>query len=266
MFKPYYKSTAAQQLRKKAMLKKNCRFITLCIIVTAGALLNAYLWNPEVERSSISESHIQRTSFSTLSRINNSREILPSIIEQANRSVLKVQSQRGNKVDSGTAFVVKNGYVLTSAHVAQNGRVRFFDQTGTAVKAQFIGSNRITDVALFRLNNPKSFSPLQLGDSSMALVGEAVIALGMPMNQDFTATSGILSAKNRVIDPQNSQVLFLQTDAAINPGSSGGPLLNAQGEVIGINTAMVSDAQNIGFALPIEIALDSARSLLTTTR
>jgi serine protease Do len=96
-------------------------------------------------------------------------------------------------------------------------------------------------------------SVLPLGDSEALDVGELVIAIGNPLGLNHTVTSGMISAKERIVPAEQGSLLdYLQTDSAINPGSSGGPLLNLRGEVVGINTAIVSDAQNIGFAVPID--------------
>lgn len=244
-------------------MTKHFRLISLCSLTLLGGGTNLWLYTQKNEPiESVNNPHIQKTSYSTTVAPSNSPLDLPTLVEESNRSVLKVQFKVGKKVDFGTAFVIKNGYILTNAHVAQNGNVQFYNQEGVEVKARFFGSDRTADVALFLLDDPTAIPAIPFGDSNQLRVGEPVVAIGMPMKQDFSATSGIVSGKGRSIDPQNKQLKFIQTDAAINPGNSGGPLLNQQGSVIGINTAMVSDGQNIGFALPIESAVSSARRLL----
>lgn len=205
---------------------------------------------------SASSVQIRTTGFS-------SEESLPDLIERTNRSILKIKAGR----EVGTAYVVRNGYVLTNAHVVRTRPIRLYTQAGDEVSARLIGTDSTTDVALLRLTVPSQIPSLTLGNSDQVRSGDAVIAIGMPFDQDFAATSGIISAKNRTrINLKHPTVEFLQTDAAINPGNSGGPLLNLQGEVIGMNTAIADRAQNIGFALPINTTVQSARKILAAPK
>jgi serine protease Do len=160
----------------------------------------------------------------------------------------------------GSGFVLNaEGYILTNNHVVKDAtdiRVRLSD--GREFTAKIIGRDALTDVALIRLNNtPKDLPTLVLGDSDALRQGDFVLALGSPFGLRDTATLGIVSAKHRAgINPGGTYDDFIQTDAAINPGNSGGPLFNLRGEVVGINTAIVSPqiGQGIGFAVPINIA------------
>ena len=156
----------------------------------------------------------------------------------------------------GSGFLINDGgFILTNAHVVQNATdIRVVrSQQRQEYPAKIIGIDYVTDVALIRIEPQTDMTVLPLGDSESLEVGEMVLAVGNPLGLNHTVTSGLISAKERIVPGERSAFLdYLQTDSAINPGSSGGPLLNLRGEVVGINTAIVSDAQNIGFAVPID--------------
>ncbi len=174
--------------------------------------------------------------------------------------------RRGQSLGSGFLLNAE-GYILTNNHVVKDAtdiRVRLSDNTEYAAKV--IGKDPVTDVALIKLTSPpRSLPTVVLGDSDALEQGDFVLALGSPFGLRDTATFGIVSAKHRVgVNPGGTYDDFIQTDAAINPGNSGGPLFNLRGEVIGINTAIVSPqiGQGIGFAVPIDLA----KSLLPQLR
>jgi len=172
----------------------------------------------------------------------------------------------------GSGFLVDAaGLILTNSHVAfgrQSIMVALDD--GTDLPAQLVGADPIFDLALLRIPTPSSgkFPVATLGDSERVRVGEEVLAIGNPMGLDQTLTRGIVSGINRVLPetPFSPMEPLIQTDAAINPGNSGGPLLNRCGEVIGINTAIIPEAQGLGFAIPINLAKAVMPSLLTQGR
>ena len=155
----------------------------------------------------------------------------------------------------GSGFIIsKDGYILTNNHVVEKAteiRVRLLNKE--QFKAKVIGRDPKTDIALIKIKANHSLSAATLGDSDALRVGDWVIAIGNPFGLGHTVTVGIISAKERIIGagPYDN---FLQTDAAINPGNSGGPLVNLEGKVVGINTAIVAQAQGIGFAIPINMA------------
>ncbi|HDZ89373.1 MAG: trypsin-like peptidase domain-containing protein [Deltaproteobacteria bacterium] len=155
----------------------------------------------------------------------------------------------------GSGFIIsEQGYILTNAHVINNAtdiRV-FLSEKQRDYPAKIVGADRLTDTALIKIEPDHFLSVVPLGNSDKLRVGEMVLAMGNPFGLRHSATSGIVSATERVSPGLNRTLVdFIQTDSAINPGSSGGPLLNLYGEVVGINTAMVSHAQSIGFAIPI---------------
>ncbi len=157
----------------------------------------------------------------------------------------------------GTGFIISaDGYIVTNSHVVEGAdkvTVNFDGKKDSALTATIVGTDSETDLALLKVDSPKSLPVLKFGDSDAAEVGEWVMAIGNPFGLSSTVTAGILSAKGRDLHagPFDS---FLQTDASINPGNSGGPLLNMAGEVIGINTAIRANAQGIGFAIPSNLA------------
>jgi serine protease Do len=147
------------------------------------------------------------------------------------------------------------GFALTNAHVVEKAtEIEVITLDGSKHKAKVVGADRKTDLAVLRLDDGKGrFSFARLGDSDRMQVGDWVIAVGSPFGLQATVTAGIISAKARQLG-QGPFDDFLQTDAAINPGNSGGPLVNMQGEVIGINTAIVAGGSGIGFAIPSNMA------------
>ncbi len=155
----------------------------------------------------------------------------------------------------GSGVIIdRDGYILTNNHVVEKAssiKVKFSD--GKEYEAKVVGKDAKTDIALIKVKVRNSLPVAVLGDSDKLEVGDWVIAIGNPYGLDHTVTAGIVSAKGRVIG-QGPYDDFIQTDASINPGNSGGPLFNLKGEVVGINTAIISGGQGIGFAIPINMA------------
>ena len=155
----------------------------------------------------------------------------------------------------GSGFIIsEEGYILTNAHVIYNATdIRVVLSEGKReYAAKIIGADRITDTGLIKIEPNHLLPVLSLGNSDALRVGEMVLSIGNPLGLRHSVTFGIVSAKERVSPVLNEELMdFIQTDSAINPGSSGGPLINFYGEVVGINTALVSQAQSIGFAIPI---------------
>jgi len=172
----------------------------------------------------------------------------------------------------GTGFVVsKDGYILTNAHVvSESGQAvstvtvifKGSGSQGTQVQGTVVGADESTDVALIKIDPSQTpgLVPITLGDSSKVTVGEQVVAIGNPLGLDFSLSSGVVSATNRDLQSPSGATISggIQTDAAINPGNSGGPLIDASGQVIGINEQIDSQSggnEGIGFAVPINTAV-----------
>ena len=176
------------------------------------------------------------------------------------------ETQRG----LGSGFVVsKSGVVLTNNHVvagADEVWVQLHDDR--RFEARVVGSDPSTDVAVVRIDHPPgNLRPVQIGNSEQVRVGDYVLAIGNPLGLGQTVTMGIVSAKNRMLGGRITQYEdFIQTDAAINQGNSGGPLFNFKGEVIGINSAILNPAvaMNVGFAIPINLARQIAEQIQRT--
>lgn len=163
------------------------------------------------------------------------------------------------ETSTGSGFVLdQEGRILTAFHVIEDkNQIDLILSTGRRLPARLVGTAPQLDVALLQVDAPKDeLFPLPLGDSRGLTVGQKVIAIGNPMGLHNTLTVGVVSALGRSLDatPVELQNALIQTDAAINSGSSGGPLLSSAGEVVGINTANVPSAQNVGFAIPVHFA------------
>lgn len=169
----------------------------------------------------------------------------------------------GQAAGSGV-MVDPRGYILTNNHVVENAtaiEVRLSDDR--KFKAALVGRDGRTDLAVLKIENPAGPLPVaDLGDSDRLRVGQWAIAIGNPFGLDRTVTVGIISATGRTHVGVATYEAFIQTDASINPGNSGGPLLNLDGRVVGINTAIVSSGQGIGFAIPINMARDIMTQLI----
>lgn len=169
---------------------------------------------------------------------------------------------------AGTGVVIDDqGHILTNAHVVLEAtEVAVFAQDGAERPAQVVGVRPDRDLALIKIEDSTGLTPLPLGDSTELEVGDPVVAIGnaFGLGVEPTVSVGIVSAKDRALTSQTGEVLegLIQTDAAINPGNSGGPLLNERGEVVGINTAIIQGAQNLGFAISVDAARSTIEALL----
>lgn len=155
----------------------------------------------------------------------------------------------------GSGFIIdKEGFIVTNNHVVENAdKIEVILKDEKKFDAEIVGRDVNTDLALIKIKSGRNLPVLKFGDSDAIKVGQWVVAIGNPFGLDHTITAGIISAKGRVIGsgPYDD---FLQTDASINPGNSGGPLINMNGEVVGINTAIIASGQGIGFAIPVNLA------------
>lgn len=191
------------------------------------------------------------------------RRIDPFFGDEALSGLPQQQLLRGQ----GSGFIIdRDGIILTNAHVVDRAdKVTVILKDGRSLQGKVRGVDPVTDLAVIKVSGAKNLPVAPLGDSDRLKVGDWAIAVGNPFGLDNTVTLGIVSTLKRsssAVGMTDKRLDFIQTDAAINPGNSGGPLLDAQGEVIGINTAIRADATGIGFAIPIDKAKTIATQLV----
>jgi len=199
---------------------------------------------------------------------------MAEIYREVSPSVVAISITRGangfEEGGSGSGFVIdREGHIMTNFHVVQGAEeiiVNFFD--GTIVRAEVVGLDPDSDLAIVQVDLPEDrLQPVTFGSVDDLAIGQMVVAIGSPFGQRWTLTSGIISALERTIQGLGSYSIgsAIQTDAPINPGNSGGPLLNLNGEVVGINSQIISRTRSnsgIGFAVPSDLAVRVARELI----
>ncbi|KHD37763.1 peptidase S1 [Clostridium acetobutylicum] len=196
-----------------------------------------------------------------------SKKVLPSVV-----GVTTTYIERDNtkKEGVGSGMIIdSSGYILTNNHVAgmtsKDIKVSLYD--GSSIGAKPLWANESLDLSIIKIDK-NNLQAVTLGDSSKVDIGETAIAIGNPLGLNFqrTVTSGIVSAVNRTVEAGEGVFMedLIQTDASINPGNSGGPLIDANGNVIGVNSAKITSAEGIGFAVPINIVKPVLKSLKTT--
>ncbi|MFP5218539.1 MAG: S1C family serine protease [Actinomycetes bacterium] len=222
--------------------------------------------------------------------LDRAPESVAGIAARVLKSTVSIAVQGAGARGTGSGVVIRSdGYILTNNHVvsaaADGGEIRVtFDDGATQLPARIVGLDPVTDLAVLRVDTDRELEAATLGRSRDLVVGDPVIAIGSPLGLSGTVTAGIVSALNRTVDVpaedgQGRNPLFnaIQTDAAINPGNSGGALVNARGEVIGINTAIATlgggpfggeggGSIGVGFAIPIDEAASVAEEIIRTGR
>lgn len=203
-------------------------------------------------------------------------KVSPSVVSITTQSQMQTFFGIAEQEGAGTGIVVsEDGYVMTNKHVVDGAKtVGVVLSDGTSHdNVEVVGRDPLNDIAFLKIPDVTDLTPAELGDSSSIRVGQQVVAIGNSLGQyQNTVTSGIISGKGRPIAASSrggsveSLTDLLQTDAAINPGNSGGPLLNMSGQVIGINTAVATEAQGIGFAIPVNAVKGMLSGVLETGR
>jgi S1-C subfamily serine protease len=189
------------------------------------------------------------------------RQMSPSVVHIRN---VTNEKQRGSGA-SGSGFIISSdGFIITNHHVVNNAHeLHVTLDDGTILKGELRGSDASTDIAVIKIDG-RSFKALSFADSDKLVPGQIAIAIGNPYGLQQTVTAGVVSAIGRSLRAQNRRLIddVIQTDASLNPGNSGGPLLNADGHVIGVNTAIIPSAQGICFAVSSNLASYVAGQLI----
>lgn len=231
----------------------------------------------KLEPVQVEEVHSITDSSAPAEFLDSYSQAVTGIVESVTPAVVSINVRakitRGNRImrqggtGSGTVFT-PDGYILTNSHVvngAESIDVVFSD--GSTSKAAIIGTDPSTDLAVIRVQS-SSLPYLILGNSSALKVGQLVIAIGNPLGFDSTVSTGVVSALGRALQSQDGRTIenIIQHTAPLNPGNSGGPLVNTRGEIVGINTAIIAMAQGIGFAIPSNTATFIVSQLLSHGR
>jgi S1-C subfamily serine protease len=197
-------------------------------------------------------------------------EIIVTAVDKAKNAVVKIDKYsdfRGSERLSGTGsgFVFSSdGLILTNAHVIESAsRLRVSLLDGNEFPGEIIGTDKETDIAIIKIFEG-GYTPIRLGVSDNLRIGQLVIAIGNPLGYQHSVSVGVLSGVGRTMRTPGGQLIddILQTDAALNPGNSGGPMINTDGEAIGINTAIIPSAQGLSFSIGIDSAKEIARYLI----
>jgi S1-C subfamily serine protease len=198
-------------------------------------------------------------------------EIIVTAVEKAKNAVVKIDkytnirgSERATGTGSGFVFS-SDGLILTNAHVIENfHRLNISLLDGNEFRGEVIGSDKERDIAIIKIFG-SGYTPLKLGTSGDMKIGQLVIAIGNPLGYQHSVSVGVLSGVGRTMRTPGGQLIddILQSDAALNPGNSGGPMINTDGEAIGINTAIIPSAQGISFSIGIDSAKEIIRYLIS---
>lgn len=265
-----------QQKKKKRALVILAVIAGVWLVVGAG-VLGAWLSSQATQKNNSLTSGVDGNQVVTEDEAdlaNIVKKVGPTVVSVVTTQTSGSGSFQTTSEGAGTGIIVSaDGYILTNRHVVQDARtLEIINSEGERYSdVTLVGSDPLNDIAILKIKAAKDLPAAELGDSGTVRVGQRVIAIGNSLGQyQNTVTSGIISGLGRPVTAATDELGMnvesltdlLQTDAAINPGNSGGPLINMAGQVIGINTAIVSDAQSVGFAIPINAARGIIRGVL----
>ncbi len=271
-----------KMLEKKHFGKFVCSLAALAVfgaVLLTGCTSSAA--DDNVSSPAAAESGIPKASSASSKRLSDARNtpvvraaeaVGPAVVGITNKAIARdwfnnIVQQEG--VGSGVIFR-SDGYIVTNYHVIEGAREILVSLSdGRTLKGELIGTDELTDLAVVKVNGD-NLHTASFGDSDDVVVGEPAIAIGNPMGLEFqgSVTTGVISALNRTLDISERRVKLLQTDAAISPGNSGGALVNADGMVIGINSAKISASgvEGMGFAIPINTVRDIVSQIMENGR
>lgn len=262
------------KLSRHSSVRQSATYLSMLFVGAVGGLLSMQLLptNARLVQQPVAQLP------SALSG-NTNPNFIAAAVQKAGPAVVRINSSRtlsnraaryGNRVmrGIGSGFIIESdGVILTNAHVVDgSGAVTVTLKDGRDFTGQVVAKDELTDVAVVKIQ-ATNLPTVTMGNSDQLQPGEWAIAIGNPLGLDNTVTAGIISATNRSsrdVGAPSRSIEYIQTDAAINPGNSGGPLLNQQGQVIGINTAIIDRAQGLGFAIPINRAQQIANQLMVS--
>lgn len=243
-----------------------------------AAVCSIVISQPSIAAAPVDFSSLVQTVSPAVVRVNVSKKMsqeellqqqMPELLRRFFGNNVQIPNQRLPQEQNayGSAFfITKDGYLLTNHHViADASKVTITLNDRREIDAELVGSDARTDVAVLKVKG-SDFPALRIGDANSLKVGEPVLAIGSPFGFDYSASAGIVSAKSRTMSRENA-VPFIQTDVALNPGNSGGPLFNRDGEVIGINSRIFSGTggyMGLSFSIPIDVAMDVANQIIKT--
>jgi S1-C subfamily serine protease len=256
-------------MKNNSVVKKSLTYLSLVLMGATGSLLGTQLLpnRPEFIPPSVAQLPAQVPSGNT--------NFIANAVDKTGAAVVRIDAARAARSTrrsggvvrgTGSGFIIQpDGLILTNAHVTGGAdTVNVTLKDGRRFTGRVLGRDELTDVAVVRIE-ANNLPAVALGNSDSLRPGEWAIAIGNPLGLDNTVTAGIISATGRSssdVGVPDKRIGFIQTDAAINPGNSGGPLLNQQGQVIGMNTAIIGGAQGLGFAIPIDRAQQIAEQLV----
>jgi len=246
--------------------------LALCAAIIGGMIggyiFPTYLYGNVIPLPEKFQQKIEQNESTTINTSDNIN-FAAAVVEKASDSVVGITTREtfrdyfgSQKIQEGIGsgvIVREDGYILTNSHVISDGNsdsIEVLFSDGTTSSAEVLWFESLLDLAIIKVERT-NLKAAELGDSDSLVVGEPVVAIGNPLSLDLdrTVTSGIVSGLDRTLRLENSEIEpLIQTDASINPGNSGGPLLNAQGQIVGINTAKMVSAEGLGFSIPINEA------------